>query len=418
MKEFFEILELSRNATKEDIKNAYRRLAKKYHPDINHSKNAQDKFIAITEAYEFLMNHEVRQHTRETGQVNQEPTSSDHQANEEFERFRRETREKAKRQSEMRYEEFKKQHESFQESGVNDLALLFKILVRIAIIPLSLFLLALPVYITLNNEWTNIFILLVTWPFAGILVWYIYDNRKGYFMPGKFYYSLERIKHIYSERVPTTQQCYYCYGEKADSRPYKVELLRQKDIKLRTGGFQQHNVSYVNESVIIAVPRSRKAFIVHSLITVVKIVSILFFLIFTNISSTIWKIIFGFITGGLLGSLILVLTRTRSNVSHLFNYGTIVRICIWFLSVLTVSVFHFSPFDVSTSDFIYFVITSILLFDCLLMQLTDLLMGRHSPKRLFEQYPDLNKKLNDGFIEYNEVPVVSVIFPVFKWIIG
>ena len=106
----------------------------------------------------------------------------------------------------MKYEEFKKQHESFQESGVNDLVLVFKILIRIIIIPLALFLILLPVYIALNNEWTTIFMLLVTWPFAGIIGWYIYDNRKEYFMPGNFYYTYKKIKQIFSESKPTTQQ--------------------------------------------------------------------------------------------------------------------------------------------------------------------------------------------------------------------
>jgi hypothetical protein len=318
----------------------------------------------------------------------------------------------------MRYEEFKKQHESFQERGVNDMALVFKIFIRLMIIPIATFLVVLPIYIALNNEWTTIFILFVTWPFAGILGWFIYDNRKGYFMPGKFYYSFARIKKIYTEKIPSTQQCYYCKTEKADSRPYKIELLRQKDIKLVTGGFQQHNVSYVNESVILSVPRSRKAFIVHSLITAVKIISLLFFMVFSDISSIVWRTIFGFVVGGLLGSLILLVTRTRSNKTYLFNYSTIARIFIWVLSIVLVSRFNFSPFDVSTSDFIYFVVTSIMMFDCLFMQLINYLLGHLSGKIPFKQYGELERKLNNSYIEYNEVPVVSVVFPVFKWIFG
>ena len=418
MKEYFEILEISETASDSDIKNAYRQLAKKYHPDVNHSKNAQEKFIAITEAYEFLINQRSLKDKSATIQMNQEPTSTNYQAKEDFERFRRESREKAKQQAEMKYEEFKKQHESFQESGVNDLVLVFKILIRIIIIPLALFLILLPVYIALNNEWTTIFMLLVTWPFAGIIGWYIYDNRKGYFMPGNFYYTYKKIKQIFSESKPTTQQCHYCAAKKADSRPYNIELLRQKDIKVSSDGFQQHSVSYINESIFISVPRSRKAFIVHSLISVVKVISILYFLIFAPISSIVWKTIFGFVVGGLLGALILLFTHTRSNVSHLFNYGTILRVIIWFTSILLVSRFYFSPFDVTTSDLIYFVITSIFLFDCLLMQLVNFLLGHLSSKTPIKQYTELNLKLSNDFIEYNEMPVISVVYPVIKWIFG
>lgn len=51
---YLEILGLKPGATKGDIKGAFRKLSKKYHPDINKSDDAQEKFIAIHEAYKFL----------------------------------------------------------------------------------------------------------------------------------------------------------------------------------------------------------------------------------------------------------------------------------------------------------------------------------------------------------------------------
>ncbi|MEQ6121510.1 DnaJ domain-containing protein [Reichenbachiella sp. MALMAid0571] len=51
---YLERLELAPGATKSEIKSAYRRLSKKYHPDINKSPDAQEQFIAINEAYNFL----------------------------------------------------------------------------------------------------------------------------------------------------------------------------------------------------------------------------------------------------------------------------------------------------------------------------------------------------------------------------
>jgi hypothetical protein len=48
------ILELQPGATKEEVKKAYRRLSKIYHPDISKDENAKEKFIEINEAYEFL----------------------------------------------------------------------------------------------------------------------------------------------------------------------------------------------------------------------------------------------------------------------------------------------------------------------------------------------------------------------------
>ncbi|HEX2933975.1 MAG TPA: DnaJ domain-containing protein [Bacteroidales bacterium] len=58
MKDYYTILELTPSCSIEEIKQAYRRLAKKYHPDVNKSPNAHQKFIEISEAYEVLL-HET-----------------------------------------------------------------------------------------------------------------------------------------------------------------------------------------------------------------------------------------------------------------------------------------------------------------------------------------------------------------------
>lgn len=52
--EYLEILHLQPGASAQDIKNAYRALAKKYHPDISKDEKAREQFIKITEAYKFL----------------------------------------------------------------------------------------------------------------------------------------------------------------------------------------------------------------------------------------------------------------------------------------------------------------------------------------------------------------------------
>lgn len=57
--DYYEILGLPINSSIEDIKKAYRRKARLYHPDINPAPDAKDKFISVTEAYEFLIaNHD------------------------------------------------------------------------------------------------------------------------------------------------------------------------------------------------------------------------------------------------------------------------------------------------------------------------------------------------------------------------
>lgn len=51
---YLEVLGLQSGATKSDIKSAYRRLSKIYHPDISKDPNAKEKFIEVNEAYKFL----------------------------------------------------------------------------------------------------------------------------------------------------------------------------------------------------------------------------------------------------------------------------------------------------------------------------------------------------------------------------
>lgn len=59
-KDYYEILGVSRDATKEEIKRAYRRLALKYHPDKSSDPDAEEKFKEISEAYAVLSDDEKR----------------------------------------------------------------------------------------------------------------------------------------------------------------------------------------------------------------------------------------------------------------------------------------------------------------------------------------------------------------------
>lgn len=60
-KDYYEILGVSKDASDKDIKNAYRKLAKKYHPDLNQGdQKAADKLKEVNEAYEVLSDSEKR----------------------------------------------------------------------------------------------------------------------------------------------------------------------------------------------------------------------------------------------------------------------------------------------------------------------------------------------------------------------
>lgn len=80
MKDYFSILGLEPDASESDIKRAYRSLAKRLHPDVNPHPDARTAFIAVNEAYEFLMDAGRRKY------------ASGHRAMSETEKRRREER--------------------------------------------------------------------------------------------------------------------------------------------------------------------------------------------------------------------------------------------------------------------------------------------------------------------------------------
>ena len=60
-KDYYKVLGVSKDASEAEIAKAYRKLARKYHPDLNKTKEAEEKFKDISEAYDVLSNKEQRQ---------------------------------------------------------------------------------------------------------------------------------------------------------------------------------------------------------------------------------------------------------------------------------------------------------------------------------------------------------------------
>lgn len=58
--EYYDRLGVDKNASQDDIKKAYRKLSKKYHPDINHEPGAEEKYKEIQEAFETLGDEQKR----------------------------------------------------------------------------------------------------------------------------------------------------------------------------------------------------------------------------------------------------------------------------------------------------------------------------------------------------------------------
>ncbi|MEL6524705.1 MAG: DnaJ domain-containing protein, partial [Chloroflexota bacterium] len=60
-RDYYDVLGIQRNASKDDIKKAFRKLARQYHPDVSQEANAEEKFKEINEAYEVLSDDQKRQ---------------------------------------------------------------------------------------------------------------------------------------------------------------------------------------------------------------------------------------------------------------------------------------------------------------------------------------------------------------------
>jgi DnaJ-class molecular chaperone len=71
-KDFYNELNVDRGATQDDVKKAYFKLAKKYHPDVNKTPEAKERFSKINNAYETLSDDGKRRVYDQTGMTGDE----------------------------------------------------------------------------------------------------------------------------------------------------------------------------------------------------------------------------------------------------------------------------------------------------------------------------------------------------------
>jgi hypothetical protein len=115
LNQYFTLLDLNSNATIGDLKKAFRKKAKQYHPDVNSSPDAQEEFIRIHTAYEMVLDHLQGKNI----------SSFYKEAVDEAEKRKRDVKMRAERYAKMKYEAFKKESDAYTSSPY---AWIFKIL--------------------------------------------------------------------------------------------------------------------------------------------------------------------------------------------------------------------------------------------------------------------------------------------------
>lgn len=149
MIDYYKILGLQPNATVVEIKRAFRKKAKLYHPDINKAPNATEMFILISEAYEYVLRDKLRQ--KETAHYSRYHQKSREQAsyNQWFRDERQKARERAERYARMKYEDF-------EQSKLYKSAMLIASLTDFFFIFIGLFIIAIPLFVTFTTDMASV----------------------------------------------------------------------------------------------------------------------------------------------------------------------------------------------------------------------------------------------------------------------
>jgi hypothetical protein len=98
--DYYRILGIRQGASDDEIRKAYRRKAMEFHPDRNHSDDAQENFIRITEAYEYLTSHPYGRN------ISEDEVRKNYEAWVEYRRA--EARKRAEHYARTSYADFKK----------------------------------------------------------------------------------------------------------------------------------------------------------------------------------------------------------------------------------------------------------------------------------------------------------------------
>jgi hypothetical protein len=411
-KNYYSILNLPEGAALDEIKRAYRKLALQHHPDINPTPEAHELFIEISHAYEYLLEKTMHE-------INSEATyeyNFDDEYAEILKEIKNESRARAQKQREMRKEAERKRNEEFQKSGLYDISLLIRYFLHYLSVFLGFGLILFPVYISFTQDIAAFFYLFYFWLVGLFLLLYIYSQRRTWFKLGTFYFKWKNILELLQYKNENPEEiCQYCKNFKANSFSFKHTMLIIRDIQLKNRGPLQHDARYKRDYIEIAVPRSRKAFIIHVLTSLIKILSVLLSFIFLPIESLVWKFLIGALAGGIIATLLLLITATRSCTTYLLNPTLLIKLLIWLGLIISLTKFN-NNLNITTSEYtlVSFTITSFFI-DFFIDPIAGFIFKKQLWKPIFKQAPQISRYFESGYQNNLEIPVWSTLYPLLRW---
>jgi hypothetical protein len=414
LENYYRTIGIPADADEAALKKAFRKLALKFHPDVNHAPDANERFQQLCEAYEVLLRHIKRQTT-----IHSDRREEAEEDGYSYEDVIREAREAAYKRARMKYEKMKAEKELFEQSSWREVFLFFNYAGRILAFPLVVVLFVFPVFIGIKEGPQPFIILLFLWIIGGVLLLQMINFRKTWFKQGKFKWKMRDFFKLFDFSPITenpTADCYYCKGKKADAKPLTRSFYKIREILLHNQGVYQHYVGYKRKFKDVVIPRSAKAGKVHFWQSFIKISSLILSLLFVPYPDIIWRFCFGLFAGLCLSGLLLLLTGTRSKVSYMLSYFVILKIFIWMIVIISQTTLY--PGFILESTEITFAYLMILLFfgDLVLDLLLKLLPFYHQIYQpVFPQGPVIDRLYREGYQNYLDIPVWSTIYPLFTW---
>jgi len=403
----YRILGLQPGASERELKQAYRKLALQFHPDLNPDPRAEAMFREIQEAYDQISEGRVVQDA--------EP---DYSWDEVMEEIRRD-RERRVKQAKARQAKKKKEEDFFNKEEWHDLLLLIKYLLHGLALLIGLASIIFPFVIAViagpASFVGTVYFLLI----GAFILYYIYSRRKTWFRLGRFRLKMKDIKDFFRMPEPRASKdsCLYSAGTPADGKAVRIELISIQDILVRSFGAMNHQANYKSKVKHIVLPRSSRAQYWHRMSTVIKLLSLLLALIFLPFSSIIWRILAGLFVGMALSTLVLKMAGVREKSSYLLTPELLVKMVLWLGAMAAVSVFG-PGFEVRTTSAVYIVVAGMLF---LLDMLFDLLVGLFPFYKkmfipMFRQGEIMSGLYREGYQNYLEIPFYSILYPLFRWL--